>query len=334
MTNLTNCIKPIIIEGVGSYLPGRVVTNDDLSKIVDTSDEWIRTRTGIGERHLATESEACSDLAVLAARQALEDAGLEPSDIDLLIVATVTPDHVTPSAAVLIQAKLGLRSVPSFDVNAACSGFLYALEAARSLLRDERYRHALVIGSEKLSSIVNWEDRSTCVLFGDGAGAFVLSNSASDLPVITDGLAGADGSAANLLYVPAGGSAQPASKETVEGCLHTVTMNGRELFKAAVRHMAEATEELLKRNGLTTEDIAWFVPHQANIRIVQALAQQLQVPMERFVCNIEHTGNTSAASIPIAFAQAKAEGRFRRGDRIVLVAFGAGLTWAATLVQW
>lgn len=327
-------MRKIAIEGVGFYLPKRVVTNDDLSKIVDTSDEWIRTRTGICERHLAVKDEACSDLAVSAARQALEDAGLEPNDIDLLIVATVTPDHITPSAAVLIQAKLGLRSVPSFDMNAACSGFLYALEAARSLLRDERYRHALVIGSEKLSSIVNWEDRSTCVLFGDGAGAFVLGNGASDLPVVIDGLAGSDGSAANLLYVPAGGSVQPASKETVEGHLHTVTMNGKELFKAAVRHMAEVTEELLKRNGLTAEDVAWFVPHQANIRIVQALAQQLNVPMERFVCNIEHTGNTSAASIPIAFAQAKAEGRFRKGDRIVLVAFGAGLTWAATLVQW
>ena len=327
-------MRKITIEGVGFYLPKRVVTNDDLSKIVDTSDEWIRTRTGICERHLATEDEACSDLAVSAARQALEDAGLEPNDIDLLIVATVTPDHMTPSAAVLIQAKLGLRSVPSFDMNAACSGFLYALEAVRSLLRDERYRHALVIGSEKLSSIVNWEDRSTCVLFGDGSGAFVLGNGASDLPVVIDGLAGSDGSAANLLYVPAGGSAQPASKETVEGHLHTVTMNGKELFKAAVRHMTEATEELLKRNGLTAEDVAWFVPHQANIRIVQALAQQLNVPMARFVCKIEHTGTTSAASIPIPFAQAKAEGRFRKGDRIVLVAFGAGLTWAATLVQW
>ena len=254
--------------------------------------------------------------------------------LTLYVAAGVPKSIVTPSAAVLIQAKLGLRSVPSFDMNAACSGFLYALETAHSLLQDERYRHALVIGSEKLSSIVNWEDRGTCVLFGDGAGAFVLGNGAFDLPAVVDGLMGADGSGVNLLYVPAGGSAQPASAETVEGHLHTVTMNGKELFKAAVRHMAEATEALLKRNGLTTEDIAWFVPHQANIRIVQALAQQLNIPMERFVCNIEHTGNTSAASIPIAFAQAKVEGRFRRGDRIVLVAFGAGLTWAATLVEW
>ena len=334
MVDLIGCIKPIVIKGVGSYLPEHVVTNDDLAKVVDTSDEWIRTRTGIGERHLAAEGEACSDLAVRAAQRAIEDAGLESIDIDLLIVATVTPDHVTPSSAVFIQSKLGLRSVPSFDINAACSGFLYALETARSLLQNERYRHALVIGSEKLSSIVNWKDRGTCVLFGDGAGAFVLGNGASDLPAVTDGLAGADGSAANLLYVPAGGSAQPASKETVEKHLHTVTMNGKELFKAAVRHMAEATEELLKRNGLTIDDIAWFVPHQANIRIVQTLAQQLNVPMERFVCNIEHTGNTSAASIPIAFAQAKAERRFHKDDRIVLTAFGAGLTWAATLVEW
>lgn len=334
MADLVERMRKITIRGIGSYLPERVVTNDDLAKIVDTSDEWIQTRTGIRERHLARENEACSDLAVRAAQRALDDAGLKPDDIDLLIVATVTPDHMTPSTAVLIQTKLGLRSVPSFDINAACSGFLYALETARALLQDERYRRALVIGSEKLSSIVNWEDRGTCVLFGDGAGAFVLSNNASDLPVIVDGLTGADGSAADLLYIPAGGSAQPASAETVEGHLHTVTMNGKELFKAAVRRMAEATEALLKRNGLTTEDIACFVPHQANIRIVQALAQQLNVPTERFVCNIEHTGNTSAASVPIAFAQAKAEGRFHKGDRIVLAAFGAGLTWAATLVKW
>ena len=327
-------MKSIMIEGVGAYLPERVVTNDDLAKIVDTSDEWIRTRTGIGERHLAAENEACSDLAVRAAQQAIEDAGLQPNDVDLLIVATVTPDYITPSCAVLIQAKLGLRIVPSFDINAACSGFLYALEVARHLLQNNSCRHALVIGSEKLSSIVNWEDRSTCVLFGDGAGVFVLGNGASDWPVIRDGFSGADGSVANLLCVPAGGSAQPASAATVEGHLHTITMNGGELFKAAVRHMAEAVETLLGRNNLTTKDIAWFVPHQANIRIVQALAQQLNVPMERFVCNIEHTGNTSAASIPIAFAQAKAEGRFRKGDRIVLTAFGAGLTWAATLVEW
>ena len=331
--NLNNLMKSITIEGVGAYLPERVVTNDDLAKIVDTSDEWIRTRTGIGERHLAAENEACSDLAVRAAQQALEDAGLQPNDIDLLIVATVTPDHITPSCAVLVQTKLGLRSVPSFDINAACSGFLYALEVSRYLLQNNSYRHALVIGSEKLSSIVNWKDRSTCVLFGDGAGAFVLGNTASDLPVIRDSFSGADGSAANLLCVPAGGSAQPASATTVEEHLHTVTMNGGELFKAAVRHMAEAVEALLGRNNLTMKDITWFVPHQANIRIVQALAQQLHVPTERFICNIEHTGNTSAASIPIAFSEAKAEGRFHKGDRIVLVAFGAGLTWGATLVE-
>ena len=327
-------MKAITIEGVGAYLPERVITNDDLAKMVDTSDEWIRTRTGIQERHLAARDEACSDLAVQAARRAIRDAGLQPNDIDLLIMATVTPDRITPSCAVLVQSKLGLRPVPSFDINAACSGFLYAMEAARSLLQDERYRHALVIGAEKLSTIVNWQDRSTCVLFGDGAGAFVLGNTASSLPVLLDGLSGADGSAADLLCVPAGGSSQPASQATVDGHLHTIAMNGGELFKAAVRHMAEAAETILNRNGLTIEDIAWFIPHQANIRIVQTLAQQLHIPMEHFVCNIEHTGNTSAASIPIAFTQAKKAGCFRKGNRILLVAFGAGLTWGATLIEW
>lgn len=325
-------LSPARIEGIGYFLPKRVVTNDDLAKIVDTSDEWIRTRTGICQRHLSSEQEACSDLAYQAAQQALHDAQLQPTDIDFLIVATITPDMPTPSAAALVQNKLGLRSIVALDINAACSGFLYALEVARHFLQNDQYRHGLVIGSEKLSSIVNWKDRNTCVLFGDGAGAVVVGKDSGSM--IEDNIVGADGSAASLVYVPAGGSLQPASFQTVEAHLHSLTMNGGELFKAAVRHMTEAVTTILQRNALTIADIHYLIPHQANIRIVQALSQQLSFPMEQMICNIDQTGNTSSASIPIALAQAKAAGRFQSGDRILLVAFGGGLTWGATLLQW
>ena len=329
----TNGINPsrVYIEGVGSYLPERVVTNDDLAKIVDTSDEWIRTRTGIRQRHLASEQEACSDLAYQAAQQALQDAQLQPTDIDFLIVATITPDMPTPSAAALVQNKLGLRPIAALDINAACSGFLYALEIARHFLQNEHYHHGLVIGSEKLSSITNWKDRSTCVLFGDGAGTVVVGKD-SGLTIL-DNIVGADGSAASLICVPAGGSLQPASLQTVEAHLHSITMNGGELFKAAVRHMTEAVTTILQRNSLTTADIRYLIPHQANMRIVQALSQQLSFPTEQMICNIDQTGNTSSASIPIVLAQAKAARRFQPGDRILLVAFGGGLTWGATLLQ-
>lgn len=325
----------ICIKGMGSYLPEQVVTNDDLAKIVDTSDEWIRTRTGIAQRHLAAENEVCSDLAMKAAQRALEAAQLAPTDIDVLIVATVTSDRIFPSTATHLQAKLGMNAIMAFDISAACSGFLYTLEIAKNLLCHAPYQRALVIGSEKLSSIVNWTDRTTCVLFGDGAGAFVLEKLDHPvLPWIMDNWMGADGTCSDLLYMPAGGSALPATHETVEAHQHSIIMNGRELFKLAVRWMAKAVNVLLERNQLTKEDIACFIPHQANLRIIQSLAQLLDVPMERVFCNLDQTGNTSAASIPIAFAQAQKEGRFKSGDYVILVAFGGGLTFGATLIKF
>ena len=322
------------IMGTGYYLPKKVVTNDDLSKCVDTSDEWIRTRTGIVQRHIAANNEACSDLALQAAKQALTNANIAPEAIDLLIVATVTADMQFPSTAAILQAKLGLRTIMAFDINAACSGFVYALDVARHFLTNRVYRYALVIGSDKLSAIVNWKDRNTCVLFGDGAGACVLGQSDTNAHCVVDGFLGADGSNPDWLCIPAGGSLQPATATTVANHLHFVSMNGREVFKVAVRRMMEAVRGVLERQKLTIADIQWIVPHQANLRIIQALADELGFPMDRMICNIDQTGNTSAASIPVALAQAEAAGRFHPGERILLVAFGGGLTWGASLIQY
>jgi 3-oxoacyl-[acyl-carrier-protein] synthase-3 len=325
----------VIIRGVGSYLPRKILTNHDLASMVDTSDEWIRTRTGISQRHIADIHETCSDLAYVAAKNALEDAKLKPKDIDLLIVATMTPDMICPSSAAILQAKLNLRRVMSFDLNAACSGFVYALEVATRLLQSGNfYKRALVVGAEKVSSIVDWEDRSTCVLFGDAAGAFVLEYASTEHLGILDTVLGADGSSYEILYMPAGGSRHPATADTVAQRQHFIKMNGKELFKASVRFMGKAIEELLERNHLTKADIACLIPHQANLRIIQSLAQSLGLSMDRVFCNLENTGNTSSASIPVAFAQAKNSHHFRSGDYIVLVAFGGGLTWGATLIKW
>lgn len=324
----------ILIKGAGYYLPERILTNDDLSKMVDTSDEWIRTRTGIAERHIAADNEACSDIAFRAAQRALADAKLTAADIDLLIVATVTPDMSFPSTAAILQAKLGLNHVMSFDLNAACSGFLYAIEVGRSLLQQEAYHRALVIGSEKLSSIVNWEDRGTCVLFGDGAGAFVLEKTEQKAVGILDGFFGADGSNPDVLCLPAGGSLRPTSQETLNAHMHSISMNGKEVFKMAVRLMAKSVNTLLERNHLSKDDIACLIPHQANLRIIQSLGQLLDLPMERIFVNLDKTGNTSAASIPMAFAQAKEAGVVKKGDYVMLVAFGGGLTWGATLIKY
>ena len=324
----------ILIKGAGYYLPERILTNDDLSKMVDTSDEWIRTRTGIAERHIAANDEACSDIAFQAAKRALEDAKLNPSDIDLLVVATVTPDMAFPSTAAILQAKLGLNNVMSFDLNAACSGFLYAIEVARSLLQQDAYRRALVIGSEKLSSIVNWQDRGTCVLFGDGAGAFVLEKTEASNEGILDGFFGADGSNPSVLCLPAGGSLRPTCQATLDAHMHSISMNGKEIFKMAVRLMAKSVNTLLERNHLSKDDIACLIPHQANLRIIQSLGQLLDLPMERIFVNLDKTGNTSAASIPMAFTQAKEAGVIKKGNYVMLVAFGGGLTWGATLIKY
>lgn len=326
--------KSVIIRGMGYYLPEKVVTNADLVKIVDTSDEWIRTRTGIAERRFANVNEASSDLAFFAAEKALKNANLRPDEIDLIVVATMTPDMIFPSTAALLQARLGMRNVMAFDINAACSGFLYALEVGTQMLRNASYRRALIVGAEKLSSIVNWEDRTTCVLFGDAAGVFVLEKVDAANCGILDGVFGADGSNPEVLYMPAGGSRCPTSSISLQEKQHFIRMNGKELFKVAVRWMEKAIEDLLERNHLSKDAIACLIPHQANIRIIESLAQRLNLPLERVYCNIDKVGNTSAASIPVALAEAYEKNYIRSGDYLVLVAFGAGLTWGATLIKW
>ncbi len=329
-----NALPSIKVAGVGYYAPDRVLTNADLSEMVDTSDEWIRTRTGISERRLSSDDQCTSDLATEAARKAMASAGVAPEEIDVMIVASVTPDMPFPSTACITQAKLGLRTVPCFDVQAACSGFIYALEVASNLLRGGGYRTALVIGAETLSSITDWEDRATCVLFGDGSGAAVLQ--VSDQP--GEGLRsirlGADGRNPNLLYLPAGGSAKPASHATVDAREHYLKMNGKEVFKLAVRAMEQAARDILASQNLSPDDIALVIPHQANTRIIDALSARLEIPMERFFINLERYGNTSAASIPIALGEAAEMGRLQAGQNILLVGFGAGLTWAAALIRW
>lgn len=324
----------VIVSGSGSYLPADVLTNHDLTRMVETSDEWIVTRTGIRERRIATPGEATSDMALAACRAAIADAGLKPEDIDLLIVATITPDMLFPSTACLLQSKLKLRPIPAFDVEAACSGFIYVLDIARSMLRSGSFKHALVVGAEKLSSIVDWSDRSTCVLFGDGAGAVVLSQSDDQDVGVLDSLLGSDGEGGDILYMPGGGAVRPATEESVRAGQHFLKMNGKEVFKVAVRVMEKATREILERHNLTPDDVALVIPHQANIRIIEMLASRLGLPLDRFGLNIDRLGNTSAASIPLVLDEALRAGRIQRGDLVLMVAFGAGLTWGASLVRW
>ncbi len=325
----------VIIAGVGSFLPERVLTNEDLSKIVDTSDEWIRTRSGIRERHIANEEEACSDLAVKAAKRAIADAKIKPADIDLLIVATASPDLMLPSTACIVQRLLGIPAhTTCFDIAAACSGFLYALEIAYAQLQTYRYKNTLIIGAEKLSSVVDWSDRTTCVLFGDGAGAAVLTKvDQSDIGILGSDL-GADGEFVDNLYIPAGGSRSPASVKSVETKKHFIQMNGREVFKSAVRIMETVAREMMKQHQLTPDQISLVFPHQANSRIVDALANNLGFPPEKFYVNLDRYGNTSSASIPIALDEARRAGRIKPGDLTLMIAFGAGFTYGATLVRW
>ncbi|MFO7724477.1 MAG: beta-ketoacyl-ACP synthase III [Oceanipulchritudo sp.] len=326
--------KSVIISGTGSYAPSNVITNDDLSKVVDTSDEWIRTRTGIRERRIAAEHETTSDMATEAAREAIRQAGLNVADIGLLVVGTVTPDMPFPNTACFVQHKLGLGKIPAFDLEAACSGFIYALDVARSLMLVSGFKHALVIGAEKLSGITNWEDRTTCVLFGDGAGATVLSLVDEPDVGILDSLLGADGRESGILCVPGGGSASPYTVETIERSLHKIQMQGNQVFKIAVRVMCQSAIDIIERAGLKPEDIDIVVPHQANNRIIEALSTRLNIGMDRFKINLDRYGNTSAASIPIALDEAHRNGRIHPGANVLMVAFGGGLTWAACLVRW
>lgn len=321
------------IVGTGSYAPEKVVTNDDLSKRVDTSDEWIRTRTGIRERRVAAEGEETSDMALEAAKRALEMAGKRPEDLDLIIVGTVTPDMPMPAAACFLQAKLGSKA-PAFDVSAACAGSLFALSVADKFIRTGEARCVLIVGAELLSRILDWQDRTTCVLFGDAAGAMVLvPEPAEDRGILSTHLH-TEGSLTDILKIPGGGSIYPMSQETVDARLQFVKMNGREVFKVAVRALTSVVEEALEKNGLTPKDVDHVVPHQANIRIVDTVMERLGIASERAVINIDRYGNTSSASVPITLDEGVRDGRIRENDLLVMMAIGAGMSWGSAIVRW
>lgn len=321
------------IIGVGSYAPEKIYTNRDLEKMVDTSDEWIVTRSGIRERHIAAEDEAASDLGAKAARKAIEDAGIKLSEVDLIITATITPDMMFPSTACLIQNKLGMKDTAAFDINAACSGFIYGITIAEQFLKNDVYKTVLFIGTEALSKITNWKDRQTCVLLGDGAGAVVLRKESGENGILSSFLS-SNGCYSDLLLMPGGGSRTPATVDTVRRNLHYFTMKGNETFKVAVSKLYDSAIEGLKRCGMTVGDVDLFIPHQANIRIIQAVARKLKIPMEKMFVNIEKYGNTSAATIPIALDEAKRGGRIKEGDIIEFIGFGAGFTWGSVVVRW
>jgi len=325
-------MKRIGIIGVGKYLPKRVLSNMDLEKTVDTSDEWITTRTGIKERRIVSSHEATSDLATNAAKEALKDAGMKPHDLDLIIIATITPDMQFPSTACLVQAALGAKNAVCFDISAACAGFVYATIVAQQFIACGNYKNALVVGAEVLSSITDWEDRSTCVLFGDGAGAAVLSEVKSGGILST--YLGSNGTMANLLMIPGGGSRNPATHKTIDKRLHYIKMEGNEVFKSAVKIMTDAAQIALKQAGLKCSDVDLVIPHQANVRIIMAMAKRLGLPREKIFLNIEKYGNMSSASTAIALCEAVKAGRIKKGDIVLLDAFGAGLVWGACLLKW
>ncbi|NLY51259.1 MAG: ketoacyl-ACP synthase III [Firmicutes bacterium] len=321
------------ILGWGKALPDRVLSNQELERIVDTSDEWIRTRTGIRERRIAAPDTAASDLALLAAQEALAKANLTVEKVDLIIVATVTPDMVFPATACLVQSRLGASRAAGFDLEAGCSGFLYALATGREFVASRTYDHVLVIGVEVLSRILNWQDRNTCVLFGDGAGAIVLGPAPLGEGILSTYL-GADGAGGGLLSVPAGGSRRPVDQDVLATGAQYIQMNGSEVFKFAVRVMGEASLKALERAGLDLSAVSYLVPHQANQRIIDAAAKRLRLSPDRVIVNLDRYGNMSSASIPVALAEAADEGCFKSGDVLVLVGFGAGLTWGASVVRW
>ncbi len=317
----------------GSAVPDKVLTNFDLEKMVDTTDEWIRTRTGIRERRIADENTATSDLVIEASKRAMKEAGVGPGDLDAIIVGTVTPDMLFPSTACFVQKGLGIKDIPAFDVSAACSGFIYGLEIAQGLITNNTSQLILLAGAETLSKILDWTDRSTCVLFGDGAGACVLTGTEDDKGVLSIHL-GADGSLGDLLKQPAGGSRYPASHETVEKKLHYVKMKGNDVFKYAVRAMEQSGIKALEKANLTCQDVDLLIPHQANLRIIQATAKRLGLPMEKVLVNIDRFGNISAGSIPIALDEANRRSLIKEGDIVLLDAFGGGFTWGAAVIRW
>lgn len=321
------------ISGIGSYVPERIVTNHDLSKIVDTSNEWIVERTGINERRIADDNMATSDMATRAAINALEDANIKPEDIELIIVATVTADHAFPSTACIIQKNIGAVKAAAFDINVGCSGFIYGLSIGESFIKSGMYGKVLIIGAETLSRVVDWNDRNTCVLFGDGAGACVLEKCEENSGILSIEL-GSDGTNGSVLTQPAGGSRLPASIETVENRLHFIKMDGKEVFKFAVRVMERASMNALEKANIKLEDLDFLVPHQANMRIIDAAAKKLKLERDRICVNLNKYGNMSSASIPIALDEAVKNNKIKKGDNILLVAFGAGLTWASMTIKW
>jgi 3-oxoacyl-[acyl-carrier-protein] synthase-3 len=322
------------VRGTGAYVPEKVLTNDDLARIVDTSDEWITQRTGIRERRIAAPEQSTSDLALEAGRIALADGGLDPEELDAIIVCTLSPDTISPAAAVYVQRGLKATRAAAFDLNAACTGFVYGMTVGSSLIKAGVHRNVLVIGAETLSRFVDWTDRTTCILFGDGAGAALLSRATEGESRILDHFLRSDGEGCELIYIPAGGSRSPATQQTLDARLHFLKMQGREVFKFATRTMVELLETALERNHLRAEDIDLLIPHQVNSRVIETVLRKIPLPAERVFLNLERYGNTSAASVPIAIREAVQAGKLRRGHLLLLVAFGAGLTWGYNLVRW
>ncbi len=326
-------VKKIKIMGTGSYLPEKILTNADLEKMVETSDEWITKRTGIKERHIAADDQATSDMGIIAAERAIENAGIDKKEIDMIIFGTITPDHAFPSTAIYVQRGLGLKNIPAFDISAACPGFIYGLFISQAMIRSGQAKTILLLGGETLSKIVNWEDRGTCVLFGDGVGAAIVRESDDESGFLSLCVNG-DGSMENLLKQPAGGSRMPATKETVEKKLHTIFMEGNEVYKNAVNTLTMAAERAIKEAGLTPDDIVHFIPHQANIRIMETTAKYLKIPKEKVYINIDRMANTSAGSIPIAMDEMNRNGLLKKGDLVLIDSFGAGFVWASGVMRW
>lgn len=325
-------MKKARIIGTGSYLPEKILTNAELERMVDTSDEWIVSRTGMKERRIAATHECTSDMGAKAAQRALDKAGIDPKTIDLVLVATLSPDYIFPSTACLIEAKLGLGNAAAVDLQAACTGFIYALSMAKSYVESGLYENVLVIAADKLSAIVDYEDRGTCVLFGDGAGACVVSAHGKGL-VLKEAVLGCDGSQAQIVSQPGGGTKHPATTETVAQRMHFIKMDGKEVFKHAVRRMEASSRECMEKAGLTEKDIHWFIPHQANIRIIEAIAKRFEVAPERVVVTVDRYGNTSASTVAIALDELLATKPIGKGDNILLTAFGAGLTWGSMVLS-
>lgn len=323
-----------IITGTGSSVPEKVLTNADLEKMVDTSDEWITTRSGIKERRIADPDTAASDLSLEASRKAMEEAGVKPEDLDLILIGTVTPDFLLPSTACVLQDRLGVKNAGVMDIVAACSGFIYGLSIAQAFIYSGKYKNILVVGVEVLSKITDWTDRNTCVLFGDGAGATIIQSSNDNNKGILATYLSGDGSLANLLHIPIGGTRTPLTKENIDKKGQYIKMEGNEVFKSAVRSMGDAALRVLKEAEIPSEEVDLLIPHQANIRIIEATAKRVKLPMEKVYVNIDKYGNTSSASIPIALDEARKSGRIKPGDITLLVAFGGGFTWGSAVIRW